>query len=266
MRRGYHDTSILQDNNVVIGVNLGWDFAAEHEWGISEIRSAFGLQSDKFGFEARRNTIVPNFLFNRSIDSSELLVYSDYLDDDNPEGLNRQIESLVKGELRFYKGNEIVGAWDSHSFGVRINLKDKDDITKNTYQGIIRELYDSFQNKKGVITFCNGTGILSNKGLALLNYDRIPEELKDKFREDDRASKEKKAKFRSLEEESGVFDLLEKSGKRFYSLSIREYDEDGSPLWWLNPAERGKYHAGWYHTEDLKKWAENKGPVIGGEY
>ena len=54
--------------------------------------------------------------------------------------------------------------------------------------------------------------------------------------------------------------------ERFYSLSIREYDEDGSPLWWLNPAERGKYHAGWYHTEDLKKWAENKGPVIGGEY
>lgn len=56
--------------------------------------------------------------------------------------------------------------------------------------------------------------------------------------------------------------LSRKAKKEFFYLKIRSIDKNGKPSWWLNPYEQQKYEAGWYSTQDLLDWADNKGKVI----
>jgi hypothetical protein len=33
-------------------------------------------------------------------------------------------------------------------------------------------------------------------------------------------------------------------------------------MYWLNPREQDIHNYGWFTVEELKQWAENKGPVM----
>jgi len=56
--------------------------------------------------------------------------------------------------------------------------------------------------------------------------------------------------------------LSRKAKKEFFYLKIRSIDKNGKPSWWLNPYEQQKYEAGWYSTQDLLDWANDKGKVL----
>jgi hypothetical protein len=248
MRRAYHDTDFIKDDNkIIFGINLGYDFCAEHEWGIKELRQDFGLKLEgKLGFEARKNMIVPEGLlyFEKG---SAVMIYHPFIREAG------NLEHLLKGELQLDDNKEVAGAWNEGSFGVNAILKHKK---------IIKGMYDAFQSKNGVIMLSGRNNPFANSGLMLLDYTKIPEKTKTDFREDDRKCREEQKMFRKLEKESGVFELLEKSGKEFMALSIEQLDENGKPFWWLNPWEQQKYNYGWYHTKELKQWAQDEGPIV----
>jgi hypothetical protein len=90
----------------------------------------------------------------------------------------------------------------------------------------------------------------------------IPESARDDFRKKEKAYRDEQAMFRKMEEESGVYELLKKSGKRFFALQIKHLDDKGQPRWWLNPYQQDIHNFGWYSTEDLKLWAADQGPVV----
>jgi hypothetical protein len=252
MRRAYTGTDFIKEDKRLLGVNLGFDFCAEHECGIKSLHEDFGMQlEEKLGFEARKNTQVPEGFMQYEKNTSALLYSPNLHRLGNAEEINR----LLKGELSFrdYHKQEIVGAWNERSFGLHVISKHKD---------IIKMLYDAFQAKNGVIMLSGRSNPFANSGLMLLDYTKIPETTKINFREDDRKYREEQKMFRKLEKESGVFELLEKSGKKFIYLQIEQLDEKGKPRWWLNPWEQQKYNYGWYHTEDLNQWAKDKGPVV----
>ncbi|MBR9702810.1 hypothetical protein GOV10_02130, partial [Candidatus Woesearchaeota archaeon] len=58
---------------------------------------------------------------------------------------------------------------------------------------------------------------------------------------------------------SGIHELLEEKGKEYIFLGVKSFDKEDNAEWWLNGY--GSV-CGWYNTEDLKLWAEDKGPVI----
>ena len=147
----------------------------------------------------------------------------------------------------------MAGAWDEKSFCANASLQ---------YRDTIRSLYEAFCNKNGVIMLGGGRTPISNSGLLLLDYARIPGQWKADFRENDRQYREERALYRKLEKESGVFELLENKGKGFFFLGVKGVDEKGNPRWWLNPYDQNVYNAGSFTTEELRQWAEDKGPVI----
>jgi hypothetical protein len=252
MRRAFSDTDVITDSNgQIIGVNLGYDYCAEHEWGINSLYRSFGMKlEDELGYESRKNTVVPEKLFHISKKGSAVLIFHPYFS--SPKDL----EHVIKRELYLSDGPEgkkMVGAWDESSFGLHVPLAQRE---------IPKMLYDAFQANNGVIMLSGKKNPFANNGLLLLDYAQIPEDIKVQARADDKAGREQQAMFRKMEQESGVFELLKNSGKRFYYLGIRRLDEKGQPSWWLNPSEQHKYESGWYTTEQLKLWAEDKGPVV----
>jgi hypothetical protein len=47
---------IIDDNKNFFGVSLGYDFTAEHEWGISRMKRYFGIDSKEMGIKSRTIT------------------------------------------------------------------------------------------------------------------------------------------------------------------------------------------------------------------
>ena len=79
MRKAYKDSELLtvekkpkkgKKTEEIIGVNLGWDFCSEHEWGIDKIIRHLGIptseEPENFGLKGRTSTVFneKDFYFN----------------------------------------------------------------------------------------------------------------------------------------------------------------------------------------------------------
>jgi len=247
MRKAYNGMDFLRDDKEnIMGINLGYDYCAEHEWGIKRLQEDFGLKfEEELGFEARRNTKTPKMRYIKK-ESSVALIYA-------PDYYEASLENLLKGELALEGERELATAWDESSFGVNVISK---------HGEILRTLRDAFQNKNGIIMLSGNTNPFSNSGLLLVDYSKIPEETKNDFRKEDKEYRDKQAMFRKMEQESGVYDLLKESGKDFFALHITKLGVNGQPVWLLNPCDQRSCKWGFYTTEQLRQWARNEGPVL----
>ena len=112
MRSGSHDANILIHDDEFIGVNLGWDFTAEHEWGIKDLTRDFGIlgtsrnksvfghlgvkAKDIVGVEARQVNDIPRWLSLITKGDHTYLMYMNTWDDkyaltdDTPSFLDRR--------------------------------------------------------------------------------------------------------------------------------------------------------------------------------
>ncbi|AJF60934.1 TPA: hypothetical protein HA239_03170 [Candidatus Woesearchaeota archaeon] len=247
LKRGIMDAGFIVLDDKVMGINLGWDAATEHETGIRELRKSFGIGLDEklLGYEARKNTAVPKTLFYHEDETASLVFV--------PYSSISSIEEALGYIPKLYDGEDLATGWESDAFAVRTTLE---------HGAALKNVYEAFRKKSGIIMLGNRTTPFANPGLILMDYRKIPEEYLEKAREIDRTHREEQANYRRLEKESGVFELLEKGGKEYFALSIRGLGENGKPRWWLYPEQQDRYEAGWYSTEDLKLWAKNKGPVM----
>lgn len=244
----------------IIGINLGYSFASEHEWGIKELRTAFGHKTEELGFEGFVNTVIPKGLcLIRDAPGKEkgdmALIYVP-INGIMLRHYDGSIEDICRSasdrNLNLYESRDIAAAWSESDFGVKVR---KDN------SAVLEDLFDAFNNKSGIIML-GPRGFMGNSGLSLLDYAKIPQEERDRVREQHKEAIETKALYKRLEDESGVIELLKKAGKNWCSLSVQGLDDGGEPLWWLNPYDQRNHQCGWYHTEDLKLWAEDKGPVM----
>lgn len=238
MRRGNNPQMIVSDGSKFLGVSLGADYAAEHEWGIREIMDAFDLNADPavFGIDRRIIRRVPEEFEDFSLGKTWGFSYMPY------GKLGEYV--TPRGELN---GVGLRGAWDNRSFGV---VSDVTTAKKN-----LRTLYKEFRKKNGVITMVSGSGIISNPGLCLAIADRIPENVRNIWLDADTMRYEAL----SAMKDSGIEELLKAHVKSYWSLYARKFP-DGSIKYWLNPRNDGDNH-GWYTLEELQQWAGGYGPI-----
>lgn len=264
MKNCTNDKEFITIDEKIIGINLGWDYASEHEWGIDELHQYFGIDRKKPGFEGLRNTIIPDDIFLAKcsiydLESKEernvVLAYQPGMVSYSKSAthLEEIIGMIVKNNLYYQNEAGIASAWSESDFGVMVR-EDEGYVLEN--------LLDAFQNKRGIIMLGGRTSPFGNSGLLLVDYSLLPEKTKKEFKEEDIAVRKEKTMYSRLEKESGVIELLKKAGKSWCSLSVQGLDDKGEPLWWLNPYDQRNHQYGWYHTEDLKLWAEDKGPVM----
>ena len=264
MRRGYNG-EILFDGDKFVGVNLGADYCAEHEWGIERLCKYLGVYNHTkdnekaylsmkdniqrglgydpvFGVEARTITNTDNLLATKHILKGKT-VYALYC------GANyflKHCSSKLSDEIKPWNDEwEISGAWSEHDFGF---------IVRN--RKIINDLVDA-ANKHNLFITTAGGGPFENGGLKLLIASRMPDGVLDKMYKADADSYDLLTKAYG----SGIYDELKQAGKQFFALSPR-LDDNGELIFWLNPHEQDKYHACWCTLQDLRDWINDTGKII----
>lgn len=262
MRRAYHDTQWMNDENgQCIGLILGYDFCAEHEFGVGGIHCKFKMKEGiPIGLADRAVQTVPEGLYfekfamkpqdrRRKAFEVAMLAFNAY-----PYDQARFIE-YAKGETTFYGEpgkKDISTAWGQDDFCVLV--RGEENIRR------LERLHQAFLEKDIVISTPMVEGFLRNGGLSFGILSVIPQADKDRILAQDEAN----ARLMKAVEDCGIHAKLDAAGKRFYALSPAwaENEEEGALKFFLNPSEQKNYNHGWFRLDELEAWCDNKGPVI----
>lgn len=261
MRRAYINKSILDEDGVFYGVSLGYDFCAEHEWGIDGITRKFGLDKKAMGVDARKMTKGQIF-YREDKNLSVLTSEEPYKGIGSIDGA----AGLLAYDLKnMYEDFET--AWAEDGFCV---------ASKNPKQyKYIRELKEAFDNNNIVIASVGKMLAFENLSLCLLIANRIPQETKDAMYQADKKSQDLK----DYEEMIGVTELKKntrngyKGEKYFCACSPKwiNYEDaearekrkkilntEHDIMFWVNYSDDDNNY-GWYSAEEIIKWLSTPG-------
>jgi hypothetical protein len=254
-------------------VCLGYDYAAEHEFGIQGLKSLFGIDSDeakyllslvwekfigkkqKFGIERRAITVVPeNILFSGEFIKQKTKMY--FLGTGtswrNKDGNEKYLRELAKKEA--YIDSEINGWWDEKSF-----------LIASPNKNIITQLREAFEKKDIAIWLSGSKNPFAGSGLVIAIKSNI-ENGNLKSLED--GDKDNYAVIKAASK-SRIVEKLKAANKEYYALSPKwlksiekASDSKYEIVFWLNPYDQDRYNFGWFTVEELEMWIKNKGPVL----
>lgn len=243
---------IESEDDDFVGVNLGWDFTAEHEWGIEDLRT--GLRRADEGIGLDRRTLHPT-------DKDRSRVYMAW-DDDAGYGRfgfpARKAKSVPWRYAADFADIGIAPYWSKSGFCI---------LYKEDAQDRIRELHKALW-QENLCLFLSGKSLetpLSNRGLVLAIKDRVPPNKASAMKDADM----KTEALRKAHEATGIEERLEEAGRGTLALSPRfvhdapvDRDTEHEVVYWLNPRDQQANEAGWYTVEELEAWARGEGPVI----
>jgi hypothetical protein len=271
MRAGVKDSDIFGGYKELTGVvgftaiSLGWDFVAEHEWGIKDILQDFGCNSKKTGFDSHKITKLSDIFYSgemnillpqETTERSLLVLASAYSIKDTPFSVTSYMtHRFHDDDLNF----DYWSAWDGKGFVLVL----EDTPTSK----VIYEALQTAFKKKDIAIFTSGKdNPFSGAGFMLAIYSRIPKKAIDEV---------KKA--------SIVSDLLQKrmnSSSAFKALLAKteewtkEHPGCDSPYtymflgnphieglglkYWLNPEHQSYMNAAWVTDKDLMDWVEGE--------
>lgn len=262
MRRGRDNGLLLSDDKTLVGINLGADFTAEHEWGIDDLKRLFGVPNEGLGIVKCTMTKMPthrSWSLKKEVpcvklietDLATVLIVSQYLENYSKE--------LPRDLMRYgHHDQELISAWDDKSLGI--------NAAKPEDREAVREIYSAMQ-KNDIALWIGGGGVFQNGGLVLAIVSRIPKESLQTMHDAD-ADREKLAK---AAEATGIAKKLEKAGKRYYELSPKWIEgfnpQNKNPkskhpvIFWLNPMDQQDNNYGWFTVEELELWSKDQGPI-----
>lgn len=248
MRTGYFDVSIPTEHGRVWGAILGYDFCAEHEWGITKLLDRFGVTSDTRFLGMNRRKIIKvaeGLMWVKCRHRQGILL---------PDSVSLWLEEREPVEIRYWKTlgltnrKGMYAAWDEESFC--ITSDDKMEIVR------LKQVYEAFLRKDIAIARLS-SGWAQGSSLAFIIISQMPKAVKKAWVNTDRLDNRVRREFKRTRIES----LLRKKKKGFFALSPR-YNKSGELVVWLNPFEQSKYNSGWFTIQDLQDWARDTGKVI----
>lgn len=246
MRRGYDNKLWIEDGKL-IGVSLGADFTAEHEWGIDDIKGYFDIPSTGFGMERRQIKTCHNNLLFLQDKKNDYLFFNRFWFSE--KDLKDILDGVGREVLPIQEKSGLGSAWDGGSFGIAFGPENKQYVP---------DLVEAFKSLDMMIGFTGNSGPFGNPGLFLGIVSRLPEEWvqdmydadKDLFDRNDHP------------EHKRITSVLKEAKKRFYALSPSWADDDKTVLkWWLNPSDQQNNNYGWYGVNELELWAKDQGPI-----
>lgn len=263
----------INDEGQVVSVNLGYDYCAEHEWGIAGLARLFGIPDQGEGVEARQMTRGEDrVLFHKSTATPKpsrnskkkesaaqpvplaiLMTTNSYASPQEQlaDALGRVWLDSGALDAVAARGESLQTAWDERGFRI-IALGAK---------GVeyAEQLHQAFLAKDVCLSQGGALSPFERAGLCLSVASRVPQTVRDAVLAADRDH----AALLAAAKATGIEKALEAAGKRYYALSPRWTDATKSEVsFWLNPAEQRQYEAGWYSAEQLREWIEDKGPVV----
>jgi len=276
MRRAYSNVDFIgeEDKNNFIGISLGYDYCAEHEWGIKGIKYAFGmpdeLKPENFGlsyrtiskFDEKRLKFFKHENKVKKVKYSfAFLIFSKYNDfglENLPYPMKNYQEEMIPSEYE-KEGKELITAWAEDDFCIIV--RDEKNV-KN-----LEEIFEALKSNDICIGMFGGAAF-ENAHLTIAIKSRMPQYVDDNLKKSDLESFET-AKIRKDWEEK-----VEKSGKKnfedYMCVSPRFFDffdkkEENTLMkknntkyrfnFWIN-ASGDNY--GWYTGEQVEEWMKGK--------
>jgi hypothetical protein len=271
----------LEIEGKLIGLNLGADYTAEHEIGISDLKRAFGIDGANgggFGMRRTRPTWTkPAGIARRMITKHDMvrlymlkgktkaLLISEQkwvLERMDKHVEEKGVASLFKTELPrgvgVYGDEKLGCAWSDNDFGI---LGIGENVAK------IVELHEAIMADKAAI-WLGGGHVFQNAGLVICIADRIPQDKLDLLKEADLDVE----KLQAASDATGITKRLEEAKKGYFACSPHWFNKEFKPqnqekksahpvIYWLNPMEQNDNNYGWYTVEELDQWIEGKGPI-----
>lgn len=252
MRNSYRGKFIFGDNGL-IGVNLGADYCAEHEWGIKEFNRYLGINSEAdFGLPRRKINKTQHLSPFENDKVIGFILHSFLRDEYRLEWKPRDGFIYSDDSKSFYAG------WSGNGSGTGLYLltdKPTKKIKSEKTVERISQIYDALKSINAVV-WLGGGGVFENAGLCIGVVDKMPKSIFDDWAAIDKQKYDVKVAF----EKTGIEKLLADAGKHYFALSP---SMNGKKLKvWLNPYEQHKYEAGWFTIDELKLWAKDQGPVM----
>lgn len=281
MRKAYSDVCFLSmpvplSDDVLVGISLGFDFCAEHEWGIKGIKNRLGIgepSKENMGIKARKSTLVPECIFfmekklpktkNNEANVYAVLVVDDSAIQQDWDKEDRPTFFFKNIRNKFYGDKTIVSEWNKNGFAIYVKGAKAVANLKKILQAIL--------DKDVCIGLTSNKNPFSGSGLRIFIYSQVPKELEDSQIEVD-------TDYFKLQDAlaeanvKGLEDRLRAAGKSWFALSpcwnnFRNKDGELRTtkypfIFWLNPWDQKKYKWGYVTFEDLEQWIENKGPIM----
>jgi hypothetical protein len=279
---------LIQDG-IFMGVNLGSDCVAEHEWGINGILRALGTPGTDvkdghhmkrippkgvYGIERRRCTPNKDLVALKEENKTlNLIVEQKYTLKDLLDTPLEDRQFYRMGSANFFT------AWDEN--GLLVRVKGEDNSNK------LRQLHEALMDGKCAI-WLGGGWVFDNAKLCIAIIDAVPtEHLKKMFDADVDAEK-----LRDAAEETGIKKKVDEQNQHWRNMievetgrACFQQPPHGyfalSPAWnrnaikkkskhsvvfWLNPYHQDRFDSNWFSVEELEQWLKNKGPVLKRRY
>jgi len=296
MRKASQDNGLIVDDGKFLGIALGYDYCAEHEWGIKEIKQRFGIpdaSKKNMGVASRSITkSIPNLIFIKETYKKQkfAILYTGYQywreGEDNPiphnfEHYKSDLISRVEYDKKYpsehrREKDPIITAWSSSGFGIAV-MGEKESQW-------FEELYEAFNNKNVVIAILNhrATNPFAGTSLSLMIADKLPKEVSDMMYSADKQYFDRE----DYEKKIGMKKILEKNKERrrkdityghdhgyYIACSPKwiDYNNEDGELeerkkkkdtkydiqYWVNYSDDDDTHA-WVRVEDIKEWLSGK--------
>jgi len=283
MRKASDNYGFFMDGDVFVGVSLGYDYCAEHEWGIKRMKNLFGIPEPtkkNMGIKGRtittcdENALVFMEETHKKNKFAILYTRNRYSEIANIPYDLKDYKDSISWRLKYdeerntepeRRKDPIATAWDEGSFGIGV-MGEKEILW-------LKELHEAFLNKNVVIAFTSmPNNPFTGTSLCLLIADRVPEELSSKmYLADkefyDREDYEKKIGMKKIIEKYGNKNGYKKD-KYFCACSPKwvNYNNEEAReatkkkmntqydiMYWINYSDADD-NFGWYTVEEIKEW------------
>ena len=260
VRRTYNSQYLCNEDGTFVGLNLGADYCAEHEWGIKELEATFGINRNLVGIKGRMIQKLPDVMETlefqyRGVKYIGLLCHSQRYYFTKMD--KKLLKSYLPTPFEHTKDCDFDALWDSYGFSVVLPISEREKFNA---------IMKAIENKNLAIFVQGSKNPFGRGGLVLLIVDRLPKKYTDDM---ENADKDNIALLKEVQK-TKIEEKLKKANLRYYALSPRwtkDLNMEGlqtryKVVFFLNPHEQSKYNSGWVTVEDLLDWIKGKGKIV----
>ncbi len=257
---------ILKDGDVVYGVFLAADFTAEHENGISGMKSCFGISHDPQTFADQKITRNGGIVSVIRSTRKEKLYQKNKVEERKTESALLLASESTRDlcfdlTSRFNEDVLITGAFDEREFTIRGYGVPGIAAVEIIAEGFKEDDIAIWLGGGGANPFERG-------GLVIARYSMVPQNLVETF---DKGLAEARL-LKEAGDATGIRELITdkikgRYGVAFFALSPKWAFGDfknktAHPVvYWLNPFDQQNNNYGYFTVEELEQWTRGEGPI-----